>query len=145
MKVLIAGAGIGGLTAALMLHRRGISCRIYEQAPEVREAGVGINTLPHAIKELADLGLLPALDTAGVRTHELIYMNRTGQTVWREPRGVAAGFEVPQFSIHRGRLQKLILDAVIERSGPRRGRHRAQARRLRAGRGRRHRAVRRHP
>ncbi len=111
----------------------------------MREAGVGINTLPHAIKELADLGLLPALDTAGVRTHELIYMNRTGQTVWREPRGVAAGFEVPQFSIHRGRLQKLILDAVIERSGPRRGRHRAQARRLRAGRGRRHRAVRRHP
>ncbi len=118
VKVLIAGAGIGGLTAALMLHRRGISCRIYEQAPEVREAGVGINTLPHAIKELADLGLLPALDRAGVRTHELIYMNRTGQTVWREPRGVAAGFEVPQFSIHRGRLQKLILDAVIERLGP---------------------------
>jgi 5-methylphenazine-1-carboxylate 1-monooxygenase len=118
VKVLIAGAGIGGLTAALMLHRRGISCRIYEQASEVREAGVGINTLPHAIKELADLGLLPALDKAGVRTHELIYMNRTGQIVWREPRGMAAGFEVPQFSIHRGRLQKLIHDAVIERLGP---------------------------
>jgi 2-polyprenyl-6-methoxyphenol hydroxylase-like FAD-dependent oxidoreductase len=118
VKVLIAGAGIGGLTAALMLHRRGVSCRIYEQAGEVREAGVGINTLPHAIKEFADLGLLPALDAVGVRTQELIYMNRTGQTVWREPRGVAAGFEVPQFSIHRGRLQKVIHDAVIERLGP---------------------------
>ncbi|MCU0884184.1 MAG: flavin-dependent oxidoreductase [Beijerinckiaceae bacterium] len=101
-----------------MLHRRGISCLICEQASAVREVGVGINTLPHAIKELADLGLLPALDAAGIRTQELFYMNRTGQIVWREPRGVAAGFEVPQFSIHRGRLQKLIFDAVIERLGP---------------------------
>ncbi len=118
VKVIIAGAGIGGLTLALMLHRRGISCALYEQASEVREVGVGINTLPHAIQELADLGLLPALDAAGIRTDELIYMNRTGQTVWREPRGIAAGFEVPQFSIHRGRLQKLIHDAVVERLGP---------------------------
>lgn len=118
VKVIIAGAGIGGLTLALMLHRRGISCAIYEQASEVREVGVGINTLPHAIKELADLGLMPALDAVGIRTHELLYMNRTGQVVWREPRGVAAGFEVPQFSIHRGRLQKLIHDAVVERLGP---------------------------
>ncbi len=117
VKVIIAGAGIGGLTLALMLHRRGISCAIYEQASEVREIGVGINTLPHAIKELADLGLLPALDAAGIRTHELLYMNRSGQTVWREPRGLAAGFDVPQFSIHRGRLQKLIHDAVVERLG----------------------------
>jgi 2-polyprenyl-6-methoxyphenol hydroxylase-like FAD-dependent oxidoreductase len=117
IKVIIAGAGIGGLTLALMLHRRGISCAIYEQASEVREVGVGINTLPHAIKELADLGLLPALDAVGIRTHELLYMNRSGQTVWREPRGLAAGFEVPQFSIHRGRLQKLIHDAVVERLG----------------------------
>jgi 2-polyprenyl-6-methoxyphenol hydroxylase-like FAD-dependent oxidoreductase len=117
VKVIIAGAGIGGLTLALMLHRRGISCAIYEQASEVREIGVGINTLPHAIKELADLGLLPALDAAGIRTHELLYMNRSGQTVWREPRGLAAGFDVPQFSIHRGRLQKLIHAAVVERLG----------------------------
>jgi 2-polyprenyl-6-methoxyphenol hydroxylase-like FAD-dependent oxidoreductase len=116
-KVIIAGAGIGGLVLALMLHRRGISCVICEQASAVREVGVGINTLPHAIKELADLGLLPALDAAGIRTQELFYMNRIGQIVWREPRGVAAGFEVPQFSIHRGRLQKLIFDAVVERLG----------------------------
>ncbi|MGL5114130.1 MAG: flavin-dependent oxidoreductase [Beijerinckiaceae bacterium] len=117
-KVLIAGAGIGGLTLALMLHRRGISCRLYEQASEVREVGVGINTLPHAIRELADLGLLPALDAVGVRTQELIYMNRSGQTVWRESRGIAAGFDAPQFSIHRGRLQKVIHDAVVDRLGP---------------------------
>ena len=52
MKVIIVGAGIGGLTTALFLHRRAIACEIYEQASEVREVGVGINTLPPAIHEL---------------------------------------------------------------------------------------------
>jgi 2-polyprenyl-6-methoxyphenol hydroxylase-like FAD-dependent oxidoreductase len=118
MTVLIAGGGVGGLTLALMLHRRGIRSVVYEQASQIREVGVGINTLPHAIKELASLGLLPALDAAGVRTKELIYVNRLGQKIWHEPRGVDAGFEFPQFSIHRGRLQKVILDAVIAELGP---------------------------
>ncbi|MEW5421779.1 flavin-dependent oxidoreductase [Amorphus sp. 3PC139-8] len=118
MKVIIVGAGIGGLTAALMLHRRGIPVEVYEQSSEVREVGVGINTLPHAIGELAEIGLLPALDRVGVRTRELFYYNRYGQEVWREPRGIDAGHPVPQFSIHRGRLQKVIYDALIERAGP---------------------------
>ncbi len=118
MKAIIIGGGIGGLTAALMLHKRGIQAVVFEQASEVREVGVGINTLPHAIAELAELGLLPVLDSVAIRTHELVYMNRFGQTVWREPRGMHAGFKVPQFSIHRGRLQKLLYDAVIERLGP---------------------------
>ena len=117
MRVMIAGAGIGGLAAALMLERRGFRAEIYEQSAEVREIGVGINTLPHAISELAGLGLLPALDAAGIRTRELIYFNRQGQEVWRELRGVHAGNLVPQFSIHRGRLQKVMYDAVIERLG----------------------------
>jgi 2-polyprenyl-6-methoxyphenol hydroxylase-like FAD-dependent oxidoreductase len=99
MKAIIIGGGIGGLTTALMLHARGIDCEIFEQAEAVRELGVGINTLPHAIKELAELGLLPGLDRVGIRTHELFYMNRTGQEIWREPRGTDAGFEFPQFSI----------------------------------------------
>ncbi|RAH97655.1 flavin-dependent oxidoreductase [Acuticoccus sediminis] len=118
MKVLIAGAGIGGLTTALMLHRRGIRATIYEQSPSVREVGVGINTLPHAIRELAEIGLLPALDDAAPRTRELFYYNRYGQEVWRELRGLDAGHAVPQFSIHRGRLQKVLYDAVIARLGP---------------------------
>jgi 5-methylphenazine-1-carboxylate 1-monooxygenase len=118
MTVLIAGAGIGGLTLALMLKARGIECVVYEQASEVREVGVGINTLPHAIKELAALDLLPALDAAAIRTKELIYINRLGQEIWREVRGTDAGFEFPQFSVHRGRLQRLIYDAVIARLGP---------------------------
>ena len=118
MKVIIAGAGIGGLTTALMLHGRGIRAEIYEQSSAVREIGVGINTLPHAIRELSEIGLLPALDNTGIRTRELVYYNRQGQEVWSEPRGIDAGHPVPQFSIHRGRLQKLIHDAVIERLGP---------------------------
>ncbi len=117
MSVIIAGAGIGGLTLALMLHKRGIPCTIYEQASQVREIGVGINTLPVAIKELTELGLLDILDRTGVRTRELIYLNRFGQEVWREWRGLDAGHPVPQFSIHRGRFQKVLYDAVMDRLG----------------------------
>jgi 5-methylphenazine-1-carboxylate 1-monooxygenase len=117
MKALIAGAGVGGLTLALMLHRRGIESVIFEQASEIREVGVGINILPHAVKELAALDLLPALDAVGIRTKELHYLSRLGQKVWSELRGADAGFDFPQFSIHRGRLQKVIYDAVIARMG----------------------------
>jgi 2-polyprenyl-6-methoxyphenol hydroxylase-like FAD-dependent oxidoreductase len=117
MKVIIVGGGIGGLTTALMLHARGIDCEVFEQADAVRELGVGINTLPHAIKELAQLGLLQRLDAVAVRTYELIYTNRFGQEVWREPRGLDAGYDIPQFSIHRGRLQSVIYQAVRARLG----------------------------
>jgi 2-polyprenyl-6-methoxyphenol hydroxylase-like FAD-dependent oxidoreductase len=117
MHVLIVGGGIGGLAAALSLHAAGIDCTVFEQVREPRELGVGINTLPHAIKELAALGLLPALDRAGIRTRELIYSNRFGQVVWREPRGTDAGLDTPQFSIHRGKLHTVLLDAVRERLG----------------------------
>jgi len=117
MKAIIIGGGIGGLTTALMLHARNIECELYEQTDTIRELGVGINTLPHAIKELADLGLLDRLDAVAIRTYELIYTNRFGQEVWREPRGTDAGYEYPQFSIHRGRLQGVIYNAVRSRLG----------------------------
>src|SRR5216117_159800 len=117
MKAIIVGGGIGGLVTALMLHARGIDCEVYEQADSVRELGVGINTLPHAIKELAELGLLERLDAVGIRTYELFYTNRFGQEIWRELRGTDAGYELPQFSIHRGRLQAVIYQAVRARIG----------------------------
>src|SRR5215212_5003282 len=118
VKVIIVGGGIGGLTTALMLHARGIDCELFEQSEGIRELGVGLNTLQHAIKELQQLGLLERLDAVAVRTYELIYTNRFGQEIWREPRGIDAGHDVPQFSIHRGRLQGVIHRAVEERLGP---------------------------
>src|SRR5688500_18144831 len=117
MRVMIAGGGVGGLTLALSLHERGVPCAVFEAAPEVRELGVGINTLPHAIRELAALGLLPALDAAAIRTRELRYLNRFGQEIWVERRGMYAGHEVPQFSIHRGRLHGVLWRAAAERLG----------------------------
>src|SRR2546429_900893 len=117
MKAIIVGGGIGGLVTALMLHARGIDCEVFEQADAIRELGVGINTLPHAIKELKELGLLERLDTVAIRTYELFYLNRFGQEIWRELRGTDAGFEVPQFSIHRGKLQNVIYQAARARLG----------------------------
>jgi hypothetical protein len=76
MKALIAGGGIGGLTTALFLHKAGIEVEVFERAEDIRELGVGINMLPHAVKELAGIGLLGDLDARGIRTHELIYANR---------------------------------------------------------------------
>ncbi len=118
MDITIVGGGIGGLAAALSLHAAGIGCEVFEQVRELRELGVGINTLPHAIRELAALGLLPELDRVGIRTRELVYANRFGQVVWRELRGTDAGFDAPQFSIHRGRLHGVLLRAVTDRLGP---------------------------
>ncbi len=118
MTILVGGGGVGGLTLALSLHERGIPCTVFEAAEAVRPLGVGINTLPHAIRELAALGLLPALDAVAVRTRELRYLNRFGQAIWVEPRGTWAGHDVPQFSIHRGHLHAVLWDAARERLGP---------------------------
>ena len=117
MKVLIAGGGIGGLVAALCLERAGIEARVFESAAEIRPLGVGINLLPHSVRILTALGLDAKLAETGIATAELIYFNKFGQLIWREPRGLAAGYTWPQYSIHRGRLQMLLLDAVRQRLG----------------------------
>jgi 2-polyprenyl-6-methoxyphenol hydroxylase-like FAD-dependent oxidoreductase len=119
MQVVIVGGGIGGLTLALMLHARGVPCQVYEASPRIRELGVGINVLPHAVAELDQLGLLPQLDEVAIRTRELIYASRFGQEIWREPRGLDAGYQVPQLSIHRGRLQGVLHRAAVDRLGRR--------------------------
>ncbi len=117
MNVIVIGGGIGGLTLALMLQQRGIVPTVFEAAPEVRPLGVGINVQPSAVVELAMLGLLERLSATGIQTAEVCYFNRHGQLIWREPRGRAAGYLVPQFSIHRGELQMLLMRAVTERIG----------------------------
>ena len=117
MEVLIVGAGIGGLTLGLMLHRAGIACRIFESTPELKALGVGINLLPHASKELIELGLEDSLTKVAVVTREYRFYNRFGQFIYSEPAGRFAGYDFPQFSIHRGDLQMVLLDAFIARVG----------------------------
>jgi len=125
MRAIIIGGGIGGLTAALALHAAGIEAEVFESAAEVRPLGVGINLQAHAVRELTELGLGEALAATGVATQEFRYANRFGQTIWTEPRGLAAGYHWPQYSIHRGRLQMLLWEAARARLG---------AARLRTGR-----------
>ena len=114
--IIIVGAGIGGLTLGLALHAAGIPCRIFESAAEIRPVGVGINLLPHATRELAALGLEADLAKVAIATEDATFFNRFGQLIYQEPLGRGAGYEHPQFSIHRGDLQMVLLDAFRARS-----------------------------
>jgi len=118
MTILIAGGGIAGLTLALSLNQAGISCRVFETTDTIQPLGVGINTLPHAVRELTELGLGDQLAANAIATAELAYFSKRGQRIWTEPRGIAAGYNWPQFSIHRGTLQKILLEEVRRRLGP---------------------------
>ena len=118
MQVAIIGGGVAGLGLALNLHARGVGCRVYEAAPELKELGVGITLLPHAVRELAALGLLPQLEAVGVENSESRFFNRFGQAIFSEKRGRGAGYPYPELGIHRGRLHGILYRAVLERLGP---------------------------
>ena len=118
MTVLIAGAGIAGLTLGLTLHQIGVPFRIHEATREIRPLGVGINIQPNAVRELLDLGLGDALDRIGVRTRQYGFHSKFGHTIWEEPRGTWAGYAWPQYSVHRGRLQVMLYETLIARAGP---------------------------
>jgi 2-polyprenyl-6-methoxyphenol hydroxylase-like FAD-dependent oxidoreductase len=117
MTIAIIGGGIGGLSLALALHQRGLACEVYETVPEVKEIGVGITLLPHAVRELAGLGLQAELEAAGIENLESVFFNRYGQYIYREPRGRHAGYELPELGIHRGKLHRILFDAVLARLG----------------------------
>lgn len=116
-SIAIAGGGIAGLALALHLHARGLKCDVFEAAPEVRELGVGITLLPHAMRELAALGLQAAIEAAGIENLESAFYNRYGQFIYKELRGRHAGYALPEIGIHRGKLHRILFDAAMERIG----------------------------
>ena len=125
--VLIVGGGIGGLVAAVSLGDAGFTVRVVEAVPEIKPLGVGINLLPHAVRELDELGLLDVLLANGVAPRELVYCTKRGERIWSEARGIEAGYRWPQVSIHRGALHALLLDAVRSRRIPVETGHRVTA------------------
>jgi 2-polyprenyl-6-methoxyphenol hydroxylase-like FAD-dependent oxidoreductase len=117
MRVIVVGGGICGLSTALALHAAGIEARVYEAVPKLGAVGVGINIQPNAVRELIELGLGDELAESAIATAELAFYSKHGQRVWSEPRGLAAGYRWPQYSIHRGTLLMILYQAVRSRIG----------------------------
>jgi len=117
-SVGIVGGGVVGLALALNLHRRGVACRVYETVAEIRELGVGITLLPHAMREMTALGLGDELLSLGIENRQSAFFNRFGQQIYAEPRGKFAGYPFPEVGIHRGRLHTALYRAVQNRLGP---------------------------
>lgn len=117
-RVLIAGGGIAGLSLALTLHQIGVDCVVFESARQIQPLGVGINLQPNAVRELFDLGIdAGALDQVGIQAQEWALVGLNGRDIYAEPRGLKAGYQWPQYAAHRGKLQMLLFDKVIERLG----------------------------
>lgn len=116
-EIAIVGGGVCGLALAIGLHERGIACRVYERAPEIRELGVGITLLPHAMRELTALGVGGELLEAGIENVESCFFNRFGQLIYKEPRGKLAGYQYPEVGIHRGKLHRILFEAAHKRIG----------------------------
>ena len=116
--ILIAGAGIGGLTAALTLAQQGFDVHVAERAHDLKPLGVGINLLPHAVRELEHVGVADRLASIAAAPAAIAYFDSRGTQLFREPRGVEGGYRHPQLSVHRGQLQMVLLDAVVDRLGP---------------------------
>ncbi len=103
---------------ALTCHEIGVPVQVLESVREMKPLGVGINLQPNAVRELLDLDLGPGLDTIGIEAKEWALVGRNGNDIWSEPRGIAAGYRWPQYSVHRGQLQMMLYDAVLDRLGP---------------------------
>ena len=115
--VVIVGAGIGGLTTALYLHKYGIRSEIYEAASQLKELGVGLNLFPHAMQRLDELELGPALMAVGIEPKQFCFFSRLGQFVYSEPAGLYAGYPARHLSFHRAALHTVLLVAVRKRLG----------------------------
>ncbi len=117
-KVLIAGGGIAGLARALTLDQIGVDCVVFESSREMKPLGVGINLQPNAVRELYDLGIGAAeLDAVGLPALEWALVGLNGREVYAEPRGLQAGYDWPQYAVHRGEFHMLLYRTLIARMG----------------------------
>lgn len=115
MKILIAGGGIGGLTAALCLARNGHEVEILEQAPDMTEVGAGIQLSPNCTRVLHDLGLKVALDACAFLPEGTEFRDwKSGQVISSSPLGQSAltRFGYPYYHIHRGDLLNVLVEAA---------------------------------
>jgi len=111
--VLVAGAGIGGLTLARALLRAGLPVRVLEREPELRPVGAGITVQINAMQVLAGLGLAEAVAAAGMRLAHGELLRSDGRVLKRLPLEEAlAEFGQPSIAIHRARLQAVLLEAL---------------------------------
>jgi 2-polyprenyl-6-methoxyphenol hydroxylase-like FAD-dependent oxidoreductase len=118
MTVLVASGGIAGIAMALTCHQIGVPVKVFESANQILPLGVGINLQPNAVRELYDLGLSASLNQIGIQTREWALVGRNGNDIWAEPRGLLAGYDWPQYSVHRGKLQMMMYRAALKRLGP---------------------------
>lgn len=117
-KVIIAGGGIGGLSVALTLQQIGVECLVCEAVSDLKPLGVGINLQPNAVRELFDLGFTEDdLDTFGVPAREWALVGRKGQEIYAEPRGTFAGYNWPQYAVHRGGFHMALYHRFVELAG----------------------------
>jgi 2-polyprenyl-6-methoxyphenol hydroxylase-like FAD-dependent oxidoreductase len=114
--VAIAGAGIGGLTLAIALRRRGVPVTVLERAPELRPIGAGLGLGPNAIAALERLGLRSAIGKAGAAINRSAILDERGRLLGPEMDvgRLAQEIGAPQMALHRGRLH----DALLESLGP---------------------------
>jgi salicylate hydroxylase len=110
--VLIAGAGIGGLVAALSVLKKGFDCDVYEQAPELREVGAGLWLSSNGTRVLFELGLEAPLRAAMIECTERVVRHwSTGREWWLYRREDAAPEHAP-FVLLRAHLHRILVDAV---------------------------------
>src|ERR1700738_5424939 len=116
-RISIIGGGIGGLSAALALHRRGLEVTVYEQSPNLGEIGAGIGLGPNAVKAFRALGIESDVIAIGSTAEWQIMRNgQDGRIISRQPvAGTTAKFGAPPLTVHRAELLNILVRSLPDR------------------------------